>query len=90
MTNHRPIWNCTHCGKHCTIRIEDGRDRPFQCPYGRPCLWLRRDGIYKEKMAKEWPRFCDCGGRLIPIFAARRGEMPTEYAECQKCKRCVE
>ncbi len=90
MTNHRPIWNCTHCGKHCTIRIEDGQDRPFACPYGKPCVWLRRDGIHKEKIVKDWPRECVCGGDFVVIFRARRGEDPREYVECKNCKRVIE
>lgn len=83
---HRAIFECKACPKHCTVRTEERNERPPRCLYWRDsAVWLRKDGPNKEKMI-DWPRFCGCGGRLIPIFAARHGEEPKEYAECQKCK----
>ena len=88
---HRAIWECKQCDKHCTIRTEERIERPARCPYWRDnCLFLRKDGMNKEKIQKDYPRQCDCGGRFIPIFRARRGEEPREYVECKKCKRVIE
>lgn len=44
----------------------------------------------KEKLLKDWPRICKCGGEYVVIFRARRGEDPREYIECKKCKRVME
>lgn len=91
MTRHRAIWECKQCEKHCTIRTEERIERPPRCPYWRDsCVFLRKDGMNKEKLLKDWPRVCICGGEFVKIFCARRGEDPKEYVECKVCKSVIE
>ena len=86
--NRRYIWECKNCERHCTTHCYDD-ERPPNCLYWRTPVWVRKDKDGKEKIIKEYPRECDCGGRYIPIYRARRGEDPSEYAECMTCKKVI-